>query len=75
MPVGVVSGVRLAVGSVHKTSKSTPLILSSTNKMVQVNMRDEPVMKEDEDDTITEEGARTTREMRHMQYNIIRASI
>ena len=60
MPEGVMSAVRLSVGLVHKTSKSTPLVLSSTNKMVQVSMRDEPVMKEDEDDTITEEGARTT---------------
>ena len=70
--MGLVSAVRVLVGPVHTTSNSTPLILSSTNIMVQVSVREDPVMmKEDVDDTITEEGARTMREMGeggHIQY-------
>ena len=73
--MGVVSAVRVLVGPVHTTSNSPPLTISSTT-MEQVRVREEPVKVEEEDDTITEEGARTMREMRHMQYNtIIRASI
>ena len=73
--MGVVSSVRVLVGPVHTTANSTPLT-TSFNTMEQVRMREEPVKLEEEDDTITEEGARTKREMKHMQYNtIIKASI
>ena len=60
MPVGGVSVVRLSVGPIHNTSNSIPLILSSSSIMVQVSMMVDPVKMEEEDDTITVEGARTT---------------
>ena len=73
--MGVVSAVEVLVGPVHTTSNSTPLTTFS-NTMEQVRLREEPVKMEEEDETITEEGARPMREMRHMQYNtIIKASI
>ena len=75
MPVGVVSAVRLSVGPIHNTSNSTSLILSSFSEIVQVSMMADPVKMEEEDDTITVEGARTMAEIGYMQYNIIRASI
>ena len=64
MQVGEVSAVRWSVGPVHTTSNSTPLTLSSTNTMRQVRVREEPVkMKGGGDDTITEKGVWTMREM------------
>ena len=62
--MGAVSAMRVLVGPLHTTTNSIPLTRSSAKSMEQVRVREEPIKMEVRgDDTITEEGARTMREM------------